>query len=304
MHAGTILALFLVAAAPARPPVRWSHLFGLYTATEAAESTWAALTYDRRHDELLVVQEGTVRVFNAAGMETYGFGGDDGFVFFSVAVLDDGSIVAIGSSEGRPPGIVRCDFRGERLGAFELRGLSAAFADFRPDTVVHHEARLYFADRAAMRVVVTDLAGAVLHALDLAAVTKVGAKGKAEGGMTGFGVAADGKVLFTMPTLFTVYVVSLGGEVRAFGTRGSTPGKFNNVGGITTDERGTIFLTDRLRSVVMVFDRDLAFRGEFGYRGDGEANLVAPFDLAVGNGKIYVAQAGNRGVSVFKYELE
>jgi hypothetical protein len=64
-----------------------------------------------------------------------------------------------------------------------------------------------------------------------------------------------------------------------------------------------VFVLDRLRSVVIVFDPSLKFVVEFGYRGDGPTNLIAPYDLAVGNGKVFVSQARDRGVKVFQYDF-
>jgi hypothetical protein len=72
---------------------------------------------------------------------------------------------------------------------------------------------------------------------------------------------------------------------------------------VSTDDQGNLFVLDRLRSVVMVFDPDLTFQLEFGYRGEGPSNLIAPYDLAVGNGKVFVSQARDRGVKVFHYQV-
>ena len=53
--------------------------------------------------------------------------------------------------------------------------------------------------------------------------------------------------------------------------------------------------------MVLIFDRDLAFKAEFGYRGGHASNLIAPDDVASdANGNIYVSQAANLGVSVFR----
>jgi hypothetical protein len=42
----------------------------------------------------------------------------------------------------------------------------------------------------------------------------------------------------------------------------------------------------------MVFDSStLRFLGEFGYRGDDPENLIAPSNVAVGNGRVYVSQS-------------
>jgi len=119
--------------------------------------------------------------------------------------------------------------------------------------------------------------------------------------MNGFWVDAQGRFVFTMPYAFTAFVMSPSGELTQFGSRGSAPGKFNVVGAVATDEQGNLFILDRLRSVVLVFDPNFKFVYEFGYRGEGPTSLIAPYDLAVGNGKVFVSQARDRGVKVFRY---
>jgi hypothetical protein len=89
-------------------------------------------------------------------------------------------------------------------------------------------------------------------------------------------------------------------HVQAFGARGSSPGKFNVVSGIAADDKGNIYLTDTLRCVVMVFDKELNFRKEFGFRGLEPGNLIAPMELAVNSDRVYVAQTRSRGVSVYR----
>ena len=54
--------------------------------------------------------------------------------------------------------------------------------------------------------------------------------------------------------LFSAFRLSPGGEVAQFGRPGSGPGKFGVVAGIAADEAGYIYVADRLRSVVLVFD--------------------------------------------------
>jgi hypothetical protein len=52
---------------------------------------------------------------------------------------------------------------------------------------------------------------------------------------------------------------------------------------------------------VLVFNQDLQFQMEFGYRGNGPSNLIVPDDLAIdSSGNVYIGQAANRGVSVFQ----
>jgi len=63
---------------------------------------------------------------------------------------------------------------------------------------------------------------------------------------------------------------------------------------------GDVYVTDRLRSVALVFDPKLNFQTEFGYRGSQPSSLIVPDDVATDRrGNVYVAQVANRGVSVF-----
>jgi hypothetical protein len=150
--------------------------------------------------------------------------------------------------------------------------------------------------------------GAYRRAYDLRALVAAGVPPDSERkpavAMDGFGVDANGNLLFTMSTMFAAGVVTVSGELRLFGVRGSTPGKFNNVGGIDADEDGNVYVTDRLRSVVSVWSPDLKHLGDFGYRGYGPSNLITPYGISVGKGgRVFVAQAGKRGVKVFRVKI-
>ena len=60
-------------------------------------------------------------------------------------------------------------------------------------------------------------------------------------------------------------------------------------------------MADRLKSAVLIFDRDFQFQLEFGYRGIRPENLIGPRNLALdAKGRLYVSQLGGRGISVFK----
>jgi hypothetical protein len=55
----------------------------------------------------------------------------------------------------------------------------------------------------------------------------------------------------------------------------------------------------------MIFDKDFKFLREFGYRGYGPGNLIAPMELTVDDrGRIYVSQSARRGVSVFQVKID
>jgi hypothetical protein len=86
----------------------------------------------------------------------------------------------------------------------------------------------------------------------------------------------------------------------SFGRPGSSPGRFGVIAGVATDDSGNILVTDKLKCVVMVFDKGFTFLDEFGYRGTRPENLIVPDDIAVDRkGRVYITQGRRRGVSVF-----
>jgi DNA-binding beta-propeller fold protein YncE len=51
----------------------------------------------------------------------------------------------------------------------------------------------------------------------------------------------------------------------------------------------------------MVYDNNFNFLGQFGSRGRNPGFLIAPDEIAIDSqDRIYVTQAGKKGVSVFK----
>jgi DNA-binding beta-propeller fold protein YncE len=300
MSALSAASLALVAL-PARA-LDSSFLYALSDTNGPIPANWVRLAHDPQAHELFVFDpaQGTVRVFNRAGMETYSFGDDEALGSISdIAVLEGGEVVLLSHVKGKPT-LLRCNFRGEPLGTIEIRGAPPELAGFVPDRVRYASGKLYLAASLAMQVVAITPDGAYAATYD--ATPALGAKRKADAGFTGFGVDASGNVLFTVAPLFEAFVLSPDGTLRSFGVRGSSPGKFNVVGGIAADAGGNLYVTDVLRSVVMVFDPAFEFRGEFGYRGSEPGNLVAPRDLVVGDGQVFVTQAASRGVSVFRVE--
>jgi DNA-binding beta-propeller fold protein YncE len=297
------LALALLgAAAPVRAGgLELRYLHNLATLTGQVRLNGLGLSYDPAGRELFAIGYGGVRVFNSAGVETYQFGYSDdetGFVT-DVAALEDGDLVLLTYRE-RDFALLRANFRGEIQETLKLTGVPPEFPeDFRPTSLAYARGRIYLADRPGMRVLVVDERGRTLAAHDLAAVLGQEAK-RQDLGLSGFAVDQEGNLLFTIASLFKAYLYAPGGEARSFGTPGSAPGKFNVVSGIAADDRGHLFVVDSLKCAVLVFDRDFKFLGEFGYRGHAPGRLIAPSGVAVGQGRVYVAQYGGRGVTVYQ----
>ena len=295
-----LAALLVASTASAAAPARISFLYDLSTVNGRISATGAGLAFDPRANEVLVIEGGLVRVFNQAGMEVHTFGDDDALRgLVAVAALEDGYLVLLSTEAG--PRVVRCDFRGPPIAPIALRDVPAELAaDFRPGTIAVVDGLVYLGDERRALVVVADLEGAFVRATDLAAVVGTGdEKGYAEASVRGLRIDARGTILFTVPTLFRAFAVTADGTARSFGTKGSTPGKFNVVVAVASDDAGNFYAVDVLRCSVSVFDADLRFVQQFGYRGRDPGALATPTAIVVGNGKVYVSQGLKEGVSVF-----
>jgi hypothetical protein len=278
---------------------RLEYRYNLATVAGDIRTSAATLNWDRQASELYVVGYGQVRVFNASGMEVFRFGDDTALGTVSgVAALEDGDLLVLSYRAGKP-GLLRCNFRGEILREVELTGVPEALRGFGANRIVYRNGRVYLASDDGMQAMLVDPDGRYLASYDLAAIIDE-ADRRQDYGLNGFGVDRDGSLLFTVAPLFKAYVVSLSGEVRSFGRPGSAPGNFGIVAGIGSDAAGRYYVVDTLKGAVIVFDRDLNFVGQFGGRGTGPGQLIAPTSLAVADGRVFVSQQANRGVTVYQ----
>lgn len=304
--ATALVATLLQGAEAPVAKVQVSYLYDLSDATGPIPSIWASLAWDEERGELYVVdtRANEVQIFNQKGMEVFNFGDVEGLTnVASVAVLPGGDLLALVWVDGQSR-VVRANFRGEVKGDWVPSGVPEKFAkDFLPGTVVVAANKVFLADKSRMKVLVTDLEGEVETSHDFAEAMKLTGKKADDAGMSGFSVDREGNILFTVPTMFLAFVVAPDGKLDAFGVRGSAPGRFNIVGGIARDEGGNFFVTDQLRSVVLVFDSKFNFIDEFGFYGPFPGGLCSPLDLVVANKKVFVAQSRERGVSVFNVRI-
>lgn len=298
-----LIAALVAAVSPASAqPLRSLYLYTLADGAGTVPMRWPSLAWDAQGSELYAVDgnAGVVKVFNDAGMAIFSFGNDAAYGTPAyVAPAASGDVFVV-SYRGSTWSLVRYSYRGEPLEAVELRGVPAdLLEEFRPTALGYAAGSLFLADANAMRVLVVGEDGTFVRGHDLA--VQLGRDLK-QGGFRGFAVDGEGNLLLTFPAKFLVFVVTPDGDVRSFGTRGSTAGKFGVVSGITADAEGRIYVSDTLRRVVLVFDRDHQFIGEI-VPDRAVSRLVAPFELAVGSNRVFVAQSVG-GVKAFGVRFE
>jgi DNA-binding beta-propeller fold protein YncE len=281
--------------------VRAGFLYTLSNFTGLVPYNHARVTADRERNEIYVLYQNTVTVFNESGMEVYRFGDNlDLGEIVDVAVDEGGDVLLLTYRESRA-GLTRCSYRGEPKATVELQGLPAEFAGFSPNRMVYHRGDLYLASLSDLKVVIADRDGRFKKGYDLFALLELEPKHRGSAEIGGFSVDEDGNILMTIPVLFTAYVLSPQGSVVSFGKPGGAPGRFNIVSGIARDRRGNLLVVDKLKSAVIVFDKNYNFVTQFASRGYKPGDLIFPDDIAIdGTDRIYVTQMAKRGVSVWK----
>jgi hypothetical protein len=287
----------LVAQAPA------TYLYNLANFSGPLRYDGVRVVVDQETDESYVLYQNLVRIFSSSGMEVFSFGDDlDLGQIVDAAVDRNGDIILLSYKDSRSL-VTRCNFRGVPVGPIEVKDLPAGLV-FDANRMIYRNGLLYFASTSKSTVIVTDTSGGFRSHFELLPLLDVD-KRKVDGAESiGFAVDREGSVYFTVPALFTVFKRSADGKLTSFGTPGSTPGKFGVVAGIATDIHGNLFVADKLKCVVLAFDKDFKFLTEFGYRGSKPENLVVPDDIAIDRrDRLYVSQSRKRGVSVFGLAL-
>jgi len=280
----------------------------------AARSQWARIDFDPQQKEIYTLTQGIneVRIFNQQGMEIFAFG-DNGDLVSAVDIAsgDDGAIYIL-SRAFHTNGIQVLNYRGELKSIVTINDLPVKFAGFSPDQIEYLDGLFYLLDSGALQIVVIDTEGTFKKGHDLSSeLSTVQEEQDLEKDkarvleISGFSVGQDKRIYFTVPVLFSAFRLNLDESLDAFGTPGSGPGKFGVVSGIVADDQGIIYVADRLRSVVMIFDQAFVFQGEFGYRGDRPQDMIVPDDLALDQEKnrVFVSQAANKGVGVYSVKL-
>lgn len=295
-----------------------NYLYRLSTFTgTAAVGAWPKLIVDARAGEIYVMADEEVSIFNQRGMEIYRFtkyidDRTDGRMIIDIAVKKSGGIVLLTQTYEKGAyrtALLNGNYRGEPISPLELKDLPADLSDFRPFRVIAHDGLLYLANLSEMKIVVVDEEGVYKRVYEILPLLRKKAAeraGKARQDdvdleVSDFSVDRTGNILFTVPVVGDAYRLTPDLRLDRISTRGSGPGKFGIPASVIADQQGNYLVADMLRSVVMVFDRNLAYRGAFGGRHNGEDALAVPRNLVIdSNNRLYVSQTENMGVSVFQ----
>jgi hypothetical protein len=299
-----ILTALSVSPAPAAS-VSSNFLYALSDFTGAIPFMGGRVHIDKDRGETYVLYQNIVKVFNDKGMEIYRFGySEDLGRVQDIAVDREGDILTLSYVEkgtDLEAVIIRCNYRGDPLERIAIKGIPSDFKEFHPGSIVYREGQIYLCDGANLRIAVIDTGGQVQKTIDLVPISDLREEDRGDVQLGGFSVDDNGNILYTLPVLFTAMVLFPDGKTASFGEPGSLPGKFGVISDITRDSRGNIFVADRLKSVINIFDSSYNFLMEFGGRGSAANNLIVPQDIAVDNNdRLYVTQLANRGVSVFR----
>ena len=86
--------------------------------------------------------------------------------------------------------------------------------------------------------------------------------------------------------------------VRKFGSNGSNNGQFSGPRGVAFDSHNHLYVTDNHR--VQKFDTNGNYLLQFGSKGASDGQLNYPYGVTVHNDKVYIADYGNKRISVFQ----
>ena len=296
------MALFLPLQLSAAMEYKPSFLYKLSDFSGAKPFSASQLKYDPVRGEIYAINSDSLSVFNSQGMEVFRIETDASIGSIIDVVVRSDKKLALLTNNNSVTKILLCNFRGEPLGEITPKNVPPEYKDFTPNHIFIRDNQFYLVNMSGMRIMVTDEEGTFVRGIDVAAAIGFTEQERADTGLGGFAMDQKGGFVFTISAIGKFYTLSLDGKTnRIFGRRGSRPGQFGVPAGVAVDRNGNFLVVDKLRCVVMAFDRNFTFLAEFARRGLGPGDLIAPDDIIVDNAnRAYISNLRKRGVVVYQ----
>jgi hypothetical protein len=263
----------------------------------------AARTFaDEKRGEIYVVTSGGTDIYNSSGMQIFHFDYDRELGGVYDAAVDENGAIFLLAYRDEGYRIVHCNYRGDPKFSVRVGNLPPEFDNFRPGRMAYSDGRVYLVSQSEMKVVIIDDTGSFVAGYDFAVILNMNEQQRMDNGIDGFTLDGKGNMLFTIPSLGRAQICSPDGVVNEFGKRGSGPGKFGVPSGMAADSNGNLLVTDKLRGVVIIFDKKFNYIKEFGFRGLRPGNLIVPSEITVDRktNRVYVSQMRRRGVNIYQ----
>jgi DNA-binding beta-propeller fold protein YncE len=315
------ISALIALAGHAAAEVKATYLYNLSDFTGILPTSSAKVSVDPFNKEVFVTTGDLIRVFNDKGMLLFSFGEDlNAGVLFDAAADEKGNIYVLSHSYERKSYIITlCNYRGEPIREISVTNIPPQAERFSPNGIIYRNGSLYLFSDYAMMVLIADANGVFKEQVDLFPLMDIKPEksprrrgeqkpgpvelNRADYGISGFSVDHEGNFLFASPVTAKVHIVFPDRKADSFGKRGSAPGRFGVPRGVARDKAGNYLVSDILRSVVMIFNKDFDFITEFGGKGYQPGRFIGPTGISVDeDSKVYVTQLAERGVSVFKLE--
>ena len=263
---------------------------------------------DNTNHEIFVSSSTGIKIYNYSGMEIYDFNrqyyllnqfnidfavDEEGWIFFLTVHYNP-------VTGNKTNSLGRRNYMMVPVESIALTGLPSELINVAPSRLVYHQGFLYLGDLDGMQIIVIDKKGRYQKHYDLKVALPENSD-KEDWGMSDFFVDRDGSILFTAPVIGSAYRVSPDGAIAVISRRGSGRGKLGIPSSIIADAKGNYLVADKLKSSIIMFNKDFQCIAEFGFRGPNPENITGPTTLAIDDrNRLYVSQLAFKGVSVFQ----
>jgi hypothetical protein len=194
--------------------VRGTFLYNLSNFTGPISFSWPRVFIDQERNEVYVIYQNLIRVFNETGMEVYRFGDElDLGTIVDISLDREGNILLLShkwsdSVRRVDYEITRCNYRGEAEAKMEIKNVPSEYSNFLPNRMICREGSLVLASLNSMVVVLTDTHGVFKEVYEILPLLELEEKEKQDATMEGFSIDKEGNFLFTVPPLFKAYKIS------------------------------------------------------------------------------------------------